>query len=266
MKAVGADFLQFSRSESLTRPSSGIRRCERSATIQPDPAWRVREDSLAFLDQGRIELKLLSQRKEYRSTGRQLPVGARPVSRSILIIGVLVVAVSSPGQLAWSQSSTTIGYEVRAAFLFNFAKFIDWPSGSFANPQSPFTICVLGKDPFRNILDDELQGKTIGDRPLVVRRLNDKVEARRCQILFVSTSEQAHLAEIFASLQGANVLLIGDTLDFAAFGGTIEFTLEENHVRFTINIDAANRSGLIISSKLLALAKIVHDQPHIKGG
>jgi len=159
-----------------------------------------------------------------------------------------------------------MGYEVKAAFLFNFAKFIDWPTGSFATPQSPFAICVLGQDPFGNILDDSLRGKMIGARPLAVRRIKDKAEARTCQVVFVSSTESAHLAEILGSLGGANSLIVGETNGFAASGGTIEFTLEENHVRFNINIDAADRSGLKFSSKLLALAKIVHDDGHSKRG
>jgi YfiR/HmsC-like len=193
-------------------------------------------------------------------------VGARPISGSILIIGMLVVAIASPGQLAWSQSSGTTDYEVKTAFLFNFAKFIDWPPNSFASPQSTFTICVLGQNPFGNILDDALQGKMIGDRPLVVRRLRDKTEARQCQMVFISSSESAHLAEIIGSLNGANVLLVSDINGFATSGGTIEFTLDDNHVGFRINTDAVGRSGLKFSSKLLALAKIVHDEGHSKGG
>jgi hypothetical protein len=168
--------------------------------------------------------------------------------------------------LLWAQLSGTTGYEVKTAFLYNFAKFIDWPASDFASPQSPFTICVLGQDPFGNMLDDTLNGKLVGNRPLVVQRMRDKVEARRCQIVFVSSSESAHLAEIFASLQKTNVLLVGEMNGFAALGGTIEFTIDENHVRFTINIDAVDRSGLKFSSKLLAVAKIVHDEGHAKGG
>ena len=148
---------------------------------------------------------------------------------------------------------------MKTAFLFNFAKFIEWPPSSFATPQSPFTFCVLGQDPFGSILTDTLQGKVIRDRPLAVRRLKDKSEARSCQIVFVSSSESPHLPEIVETLRGGNVLLVGETNRFAASGGTIEFTLEDDRVRFAINTDAAGRSGLKFSSKLLALAKLVHD-------
>jgi hypothetical protein len=191
---------------------------------------------------------------------------SRSTSRLILSIALLISVSLSHASLARGQLNGATGYEVKTAFLFNFAKFIDWPDHSFASPQSPFTICVLGQDPFGNMLDETLQEKMIGDRPLMVRRLKDKIEGRRCQMVFVSSSESPHLTEILESLKGANVLLVGETTGFAASGGTVEFTFEDNHVRFKINIDAGARSGLMFSSKLLALAKIVHDQQHPKGG
>jgi hypothetical protein len=211
-------------------------------------------------------LKVISQPKESRFVGRQLAGGSRPTRGSVLLVAMLMFAFVFPSGLAWSQSSGTTSYEVKTAFLFNFAKFIDWPSSSFVNPQTPFTLCVLGQDPFGHVLDDGLQGKTIGDRPLVVRRLKDKAEARHCQMVFVSSSETAYLEAVIENLQGANVLLVGEANGFAALGGAIEFILEDNHVRFAINADAVDRSGLKFSSKLLALAKIVHDEGHSKGG
>jgi hypothetical protein len=180
-----------------------------------------------------------------------------------VLIAIIVLSLS-PVELA--QVNTLGEYELKAAFLFNFAKFIDWPSSSFASPQSPFTLCVLGEDPFGHALDDNLQGKMIGDRHLTIQRLKDKTEARRCQEVFVSSSEGMHMAEIIESLRGTNVLLVGEAKGFAASGGIIEFTLEDNHVRFTINTDAADRAGLKFSAKLLTLAKLVHDEGHSKGG
>jgi hypothetical protein len=211
-------------------------------------------------------LKALTKTKPYGFTGCRRPGTFWRASRLLLLFVALICGLAPAASLVRGQSSGTTGYEVKTAFLFNFVKFIDWPASSFAGLQSPFTICILGQDPFGNTLDDTLLGKIVGGRPLVIRRLKDKTEARSCQMIFVSASESAHLPEIFATLQRANVLFIGETAGFAASGGTIEFTFEENHVRFTINTDAADRSGLIISSKLLALAKIVHDQPHMKGG
>jgi hypothetical protein len=208
----------------------------------------------------------MQREKSSRSLASHQPPGNLRALRLALLVIVLTFTLASPARLAWSQSKGNTGYEVKTAYLFNFAKFIDWPPSSFATPQSPFTICVLGTDPFGNALDTALQGKSIGDRPLAVRRLKDKSQAKPCQMVFVSSSESAHLADIVGSLGEASVLLVGETTGFATSGGTIEFTLEGNHVRFAINTDAANRSGLKFSSKLLALATIVHDEGHLKGG
>jgi|HubBroStandDraft_5_1064220.scaffolds.fasta_scaffold50469_2 hypothetical protein len=158
-----------------------------------------------------------------------------------------------------AQNSSSTEYQLKAAFLFNFAKFIDWPPESFESPQSPFSICVIGKDPFGRAIDDELQGKSIGSRSVAVQRMRDAASARHCQIVFVGAMEDRSPAGIIEALRGTNVLLVGESGGFATSGGTIQFTLEENHVRFLINTDAADRAGLKFSSKLLALAKIVHD-------
>lgn len=185
---------------------------------------------------------------------------SRLTRNSILVVALLTVAFVFPTRLAWTQSRPHAEYEVKAAFLFNFAKFIEWPPNSFASPQTPMALCVLGKDPFEQILDDTLRGRAIGNRPLEARRLRDISEARHCHMVFVSSSVSPRLAEIIESLRGANVLLVGDSNGFAASGGTIQFTMEGDLVRFTINIDAVNRAGLMFSSKLRALARIVHDQ------
>jgi hypothetical protein len=209
---------------------------------------------------------MLGETKPRSFRCRRRPGNSRPTRRLIVLVIGLISTFAFPVPSGWGQSDGTIGYKVKTAFLFNFAKFIEWPASSFATPQSPFTICVLGQDPFGSILTDTLQGKIIGDRPLAVRRLTDKSEARSCQIVFVSSSESPHLADIIGTLRGAKVLLVGETNGFAINGGTIEFTLDDDHVRFAINTDAADRSGLKFSSKLLALAQIVHDQQHLKGG
>jgi hypothetical protein len=183
----------------------------------------------------------------------------------IIALVLVTISVLSASPVARAQGNPPTDYQLKAAFLFNFAKFIDWPNSSFASPQSLFAICILGQDPFGSVLDDTLKGKTIGGRPIAVRRLKDKAEGRQCQMVFVSSSESRHLAEIIGSLQVANVLLVGESNGFAVLGGTIELTLEDSHIRFAINTDAADRSGLTVSSKLLALAKIVHDEGHSKG-
>ncbi len=171
----------------------------------------------------------------------------------------LLFLFAAARQPAGAQSRTVGEYEVKAAFLYNFAKFIAWPDKSFADPGAPFAFCVLGADPFGRTLDDALQGKTIGSHPVTLARLQDATEARRCQMVFVSSSESRRLPEIEDRLRGASVLLVGDFPGFADAGGALQFIIEDNRVRFLINTDAAQRAGLRLSSKLLSVARVVHD-------
>jgi YfiR/HmsC-like len=206
--------------------------------------------------------KLLFSRECVRGLCQHGRIGRPSVVRGLgkeIAAFLLVVLMPLFGALpVRTQTNPPTEYQVKAAFLFNFAKFIDWPPGSFANPQAPFSICILGKDPFGRSIDDALQGKSIGEHTVIIQRVKEAGDARHCQIVFAGGSESRNVAEILERVRGANVLLVGEADGFAASGGTIQFTLEENHVRFLINIDAADRGGLKLSSKLLALAKIVH--------
>jgi hypothetical protein len=150
-------------------------------------------------------------------------------------------------------------YQVKAAFLYNFAKFVQWPDGTFANSTSALTVCVLGKDPFGKALDDAILGKRIAEHPAILARGRRIQDLPECQIIFVSASDSPQLPEILRALHGRKALVVGETENFAGAGGAIEFVLEANRVRFAINTDAADRAGLKVSSKLLALATIVHD-------
>jgi hypothetical protein len=178
------------------------------------------------------------------------------ILQTILFSSALNFPAVLPAQLRPSSE-----YELKAAFLFNFAKFVDWPPNAFAGPESPFLVCVLGTDPFGIALDNALRSKIIAEHPASVARVRRVADISGCQILFVAASESHLLPEILAKIRGQYVLVIGETDDFASSGGAIQFTLEENRVRFFINPDAADRAGLKISSKLLALAKIVRDAP-----
>ena len=147
-------------------------------------------------------------------------------------------------------------YQVKAAFLFNFAKFVEWPAQAFQSPDSPIKICVLGPNPFGFSLDKAVEGKVVGNRRFVVREVRDAQQANECHILFVSaagwTRSQARLGDI----KKCCVLTVGETEDFIAGGGMIHLKLEDARVRVEINPDAAERARLRISSKLLSLAEI----------
>jgi len=154
-------------------------------------------------------------------------------------------------------------YLIKAGFIYNFAKFVEWPSAAFSQPDSPIVIGVLGTDPFGNVLDRLVQDKKIGQRGFVVRRykwgkdLKDMKDLRDCKILFISASEKAHTDEIIQIVKWLPILTVGETPGFAERGGVIRFTLEDNRVRFEVNVDAAHQADLNISSRLLTLAKII---------
>lgn len=164
---------------------------------------------------------------------------------------------------AYAQSQETAEYNIKAAFLYNFAKFVEWPAKRPAHRlwtvDDPLCICVVGEDPFGRVLEDTIQGKNIGSHKVVIERLKQGRDMNSCQIAFISSSEKNHLRSILESLKGGGVLTVGDTEGFAQAGVAINFILEENKVHFEINVDAADRAGLKISSKLLSLARIVQE-------
>ena len=145
---------------------------------------------------------------------------------------------------------------MKAAFLYNFAKFVEWPG----DPDASLILGILGDDPFGAAIDQLVAGKTVNGRALAVKRLKWGQDLRQCQILFISSSEQKRLPQIIASLRGASVLTVGETDAFLSSGGIIRFVLEGSKVRFEINAGAAEQAHLKLSSKLLALAKNVTGQ------
>jgi hypothetical protein len=163
------------------------------------------------------------------------------------------------------QSAPSVEYQVKAAFLFNFAKFIEWPTDAFSNEKTPITLCVFRYDPFGSALDEVIRGKTINNRELTARRINELPDLKSCHLVFVSEREDKLLSEIDKSLKGGSVLVVGESAEFAERGGAIQLFLEENKLRFAVNVDAVQRARLQVSSKLLALARVVHDGGHPKG-
>ncbi len=167
----------------------------------------------------------------------------------------VAMAVLFGGSVARGQTAGE--YELKAAFLFNFAQFVDWPARAFADASSPLVIGVLGDDPFHGALERATQGETINKRKLLVSHYRRIEDAKTCHILFISKSENGRLTEILSSLRGTNILTVGDAEQLARRGGIIDFTMEGNKVRFEINVEAARRAELKVSSKLLKLGKIV---------
>lgn len=148
-------------------------------------------------------------------------------------------------------------YQVKAAFLYNFTRFVEWPPEAFPKPNDPIMICILGENPFGSALEQITRGKLVSDRSIRVKEVGSGQEGRACQVLFISSSERKEIRAILGELRGASVLTVGDAQRSAEEGCIIEFLLENNKVRFEINTTAADHARLKISSKLLNLAKAV---------
>ncbi len=180
----------------------------------------------------------------------------------IVILGMALNWTTPTADAQAGDASDSSEYLIKAGFIYNFAKFVEWPSAAFSQADSPIVIGVLGTDPFGNMLDRIVEDKKIGTRGFAVKRfkwgkdLNLK-DLKDCKILFISASEKAHIDEIVQSVKGLPILTVGETPGFAERGGVIRFTLEDNRVRFEVNVDAAHQADLNISSRLLTLAKII---------
>ena len=145
-------------------------------------------------------------------------------------------------------------YQVKAAFLFNFSKFLEWPPEAMEQPNEPFVVGVLGNDPFGSYLDEIISGEKIMDHPMIVKRFNDIDEVDKCHILFINVPGKTR--EVLNTLKGKSVLTVSDEEDFNGHGGIIKFYTDNDMIRLQINIDAAKAANLHISSKLLRIARI----------
>ena len=163
-------------------------------------------------------------------------------------IGAIVLSAAFV-VVAFSQAADE--YEVKAAFIYNFTKFVEWPSLS----ADIFSICIVGDDPFGGTLDQLVKGKTAYNRPIQVRRLKEVGESRQCQIVFVRQEEEVKGAKLVEVLRGMPVLTVSEGHKFGKIGGMIFLSMKEGHMNVGINSDAATSVGLKISAKLLTLAK-----------
>jgi len=169
----------------------------------------------------------------------------------------LIVWVCAGG-LVWAPGAAAQSvpeYDVKAAFLLNFTKFVEWPPEAFAASDSPLEICIVGKDPFARTLDDIVAGETMNGHRLTVRRLTESPAPHVCQIVFIG-GEEKEVSRIVGSL-GRGVLTVGEGEGFIKEGGMIAFVIQDRRVRFDINRSAAEGAALKLSSKLLTVARSV---------
>jgi len=175
------------------------------------------------------------------------------------LTALLAVPASSQAELAAAGE-----YEVKAALLLNFAKFVQWPSAAFDGPNTPFHLCVWSSEAADQALRQLTEGKSLEGRPLQVDRLESLDAARGCHMLFVGHADVTAVMRLLHEGFGHGILTVGETEGFAQAGGVINLVLWQDRVSFEINLAAAGRAGLTISSKLLNLAVIVHDNPSAK--
>lgn len=179
---------------------------------------------------------------------------AAPGSGSMTAVLICLLLRASGGAPAQTQSPSE--YEVKAIFLYRFAKFIEWPE---SNSPGPICIGIVGQDPFGDTLDGVVKGKSVNGRPFAIKRFKPGQQVRDCHIVFISSSEGKRLRSVLSELQGGRVLTVSETRGFCQTGGVINFELVDESVRLEINIDAAERAGLRMSSRLLGVARIVRD-------
>ncbi len=181
--------------------------------------------------------------------------------KATFFLMLLAVLLALPAAAA---AQTASEYDIKAAFLYNFTKFVDWPPAAFPDPGN-LKVCVLGQDPFGGSLRT-VAGEQVGGRKLTVTAVESVSRAAGCQVLFISRSERERLGQILAGIGDSPVLTVGDTDGYASRGVAINFVLEGSKVRFEVNTDSADRAGIKISSKLLQLAKRIVTSPGARPG
>ncbi|MBI4515287.1 MAG: YfiR family protein [Deltaproteobacteria bacterium] len=187
----------------------------------------------------------------------QRTASARGPVAVLCLATMLAAVVAGAVPPAPAQAPVASEYQVKAAFLYNFAKFVEWPAPASAEPDGKFVIGVLGDDPFGSDLDEVIRGKTVNGQPLELRRFQPAEDVRGCHIVFISASESGRLEGILASLRQSSVLTVADMPGFSERGGMVTLLRKGTRVGFEINTVPAIEAGLRISSKLLQLADTV---------
>lgn len=165
-----------------------------------------------------------------------------------LLLGLAFLNIAT----AAAQVHKPSEYEVKAAYLYSFGKFVKWPSSVSQNDS--FVVCVLGNDPFGTTLDSLVNGEMIDGKRLSTSRVNTPADAGKCRVLFIGVKEASRMSSILSDLHRTPVLTVSDAPDFVERGGMLQFVMREDKVRFLVNLGAAEKVGLTLSSELLKVA------------
>lgn len=190
---------------------------------------------------------------------RRHRVGRKRCPVLLLMVAGSVWALVA-GSCLWAQGLKPTDYDVKAVYLYNFGRFVEWPASAMTYGDS-FNVCILGQDPFGRALDDTLAGENIGGRSVTAKRISTPQEAVGCQILFISYVEDSRLTKIMEALNKGAVLTVSDIPQFSQRGGMIQFVLDGKRVRFEVNLTAVQRAGLTLSSELLKVATTIRRNP-----
>ena len=181
----------------------------------------------------------------------------------ILLI-IILCTVNSTAQMGFTIYPSE--NQVKVKYLYNFARFVEWPDEVFPDPRTPITIGVICEDPFGIDLNKTVEGKRINGREFQIKRFDRVEDVEYCHILFIGSCSQNERHRILNQLKAIPILTVGDVDQFAYDGGMINFITENKNIRFEINNEAAKRSGLILSSKILKMARIVVENKPYSGG
>ncbi len=172
------------------------------------------------------------------------------MKQSLLLAALAFILCLAPQAQAVEQSTE---YRVKAAYLYNFAKFIHWPDSAFSGAKAPLIIGVLGKNSFNGTLKP-LVGKKLRGRIIDVKYFNRLEEVSNCQLLYISSSDESNLKQILPKLATRPIVTVGETHNYVDFGGTIQFITKRGRLRFSINLDIAQSNNIQIEAQLLSLA------------
>lgn len=179
-------------------------------------------------------------------------------SQAARLCVAMVFIITSCAVFGSARPQTLNEYEAKAAFLFNFLRFVEWPSQAFADDSSPLVIGIVGDDKSSERIEQLVSGKSANGRQVLVKRFASFKQLTYCHLVFVRASERERLPQILAAVRSGS-LIVGETESFARWGGAINFSIEEGKIRLEINQKSAERAGLKISAKLLSIARIVRD-------
>ena len=155
-----------------------------------------------------------------------------------------------------SAQTTSREYQIKAAFLFSFTQFIEWPDNAYDHSSAPFIIGILGEDPFGPVIDQTVAGEKVNGHPIIIERYATVKDMRKCHIIFIS-KKVTNPEEVISALSNSKTLTVSDNSNFSKHGGMIMFMMQQNKTRFEINLSVAKASDIRISSKLLSVAQAV---------